>query len=156
MTPRSLGGLGLRHLARASSPAWSSTAVKIRAVDLIKHALTRKRLLAGLGLAGGRPLEFVIAEEGSPAAPYIVLSGGAARKVDQYAARKVIQFEGGSFYVLLITEKEGSACGNMGISCSVRDFDISTAARVLTHTTTFQHTSRSTTSATTICLAVSP
>ena len=28
--------------------------------------------------------------------------GGAARKVDQYAARKVIQPEGGSFYVLLI------------------------------------------------------
>jgi hypothetical protein len=30
------------------------------------------------------------------------LAGGAARKVDQYAARKVIQSEGGSFYVLLI------------------------------------------------------
>ena len=29
-------------------------------------------------------------------------SGGAARKVDQYAAQKVIHSEGGSFYVLLI------------------------------------------------------
>ncbi len=28
--------------------------------------------------------------------------GGAARKVDQYAAQKVIHSEGGSFYVLLI------------------------------------------------------
>jgi hypothetical protein len=37
-----------------------------RDVDLIKHALTRKRLLAGLGRAGVRQLEFVIAEEGSP------------------------------------------------------------------------------------------
>ena len=45
-----------------------------RDADLIKHALTRKRLLAGLGLAGGRQLEFVIAEEGITAAAYIVLS----------------------------------------------------------------------------------
>jgi hypothetical protein len=28
-------------------------------------------------------------------------AGGAARKVDQYAAQKVIHSEGGSFYVLL-------------------------------------------------------
>jgi hypothetical protein len=45
-----------------------------RDVDLMKHALTRKRLLAGLGLAGARQLEFVIAEEGITAAAYIVLS----------------------------------------------------------------------------------
>jgi hypothetical protein len=48
--------------------------------------------------------------------------GGAARRVDQYAARKVIQSEGGPFYVLLVREKEESACGNVGISRSVRDF----------------------------------
>ena len=42
-----------------------------RDVDLIKHALTRKRLLAGLGCAGVRQLEFVIAEEGITAAAYI-------------------------------------------------------------------------------------
>jgi len=41
--------------------------------------------------------------------------GGAARKVDQYAARKVIQSEGGSFYVFLLQNKEESACGNVGI-----------------------------------------
>jgi hypothetical protein len=45
-----------------------------RDVDLIKHALTRKRLLAGLGLAGARQLEVVIAEEGITAAAYIVIS----------------------------------------------------------------------------------
>jgi hypothetical protein len=45
-----------------------------RDVDLIKHALTRKRLLAGLGLAGVRQLEFVIAEEGITAAAYIAIS----------------------------------------------------------------------------------
>jgi hypothetical protein len=45
-----------------------------RDVDLIKHALTRKRLLAGLGLAGARQLEFVIAEEGITAAAYIAIS----------------------------------------------------------------------------------
>lgn len=45
-----------------------------RDVDLIKHALTRTRPLAGPGLAGGRQLEFVIAEEGITAAAYIANS----------------------------------------------------------------------------------
>jgi hypothetical protein len=45
-----------------------------RNADLIKHAITRKRLLAGLGDAGIRQLEFVIAEEGITAAAYIVIT----------------------------------------------------------------------------------
>jgi hypothetical protein len=45
-----------------------------RNVDLIKHAITRKRLLAGLGAAGVRQMEFVIAEEGITAAAYVVIS----------------------------------------------------------------------------------
>jgi hypothetical protein len=45
-----------------------------RSVELIKHAITRKRLLAGLGAAGVRQIEFVIAEEGITAAAYIVMS----------------------------------------------------------------------------------
>ena len=45
-----------------------------RDVDLIKHAIVRRRLLAGLGTAGGRQLEFVIAEEGITAAAYLVIS----------------------------------------------------------------------------------
>ncbi len=34
-----------------------------RDIDLIKHAITRKRSLAGLGSAGVRQLDFVIVEE---------------------------------------------------------------------------------------------
>ena len=45
-----------------------------RGVDLIKHVITRNRLLAGLGSAGSRQLDFVIAEEGITAAAYIVIS----------------------------------------------------------------------------------
>jgi len=45
-----------------------------RDVDLIKHEITRRRLLAGLGAAGGCQLEFVIAEEGITAAAYMVIS----------------------------------------------------------------------------------
>ena len=45
-----------------------------RDIDLIKHAITRKRLLAGLGFAGVRQFEFVIAEEGISAAAYIAIS----------------------------------------------------------------------------------
>jgi hypothetical protein len=45
-----------------------------RSVDLIKHAITRKRLLAGLGAAGVRQMEFFIAEEGITAAAYIVIT----------------------------------------------------------------------------------
>ncbi len=45
-----------------------------RNADLIKHAITRKRLLAGLGAAGARQVEFVIAEEGITAAAYVVIS----------------------------------------------------------------------------------
>jgi hypothetical protein len=45
-----------------------------RSVDLIKHAITRKRLLAGLSAAGARQVEFVIAEEGITAAAYMVIT----------------------------------------------------------------------------------
>jgi len=45
-----------------------------RDVDLVKYAITKKRLLAGLGTPGVRQLQFVIAEEGITAAAYIVIS----------------------------------------------------------------------------------
>jgi len=45
-----------------------------RDVDLVKYAITRKRLLAGLGTSGSRQLQFVIAEEGITAAAYAVIS----------------------------------------------------------------------------------
>jgi hypothetical protein len=45
-----------------------------REVDLVHHAITKKRLLAGLGVAGARQLHFFIAEEGITAAAYVVIS----------------------------------------------------------------------------------
>jgi hypothetical protein len=45
-----------------------------RDVDFIQYVITRKRLLAGLGVANARQLQFFIAEEGTTAAAYVVLS----------------------------------------------------------------------------------
>ena len=45
-----------------------------RDVDFVQHAITKKRLLAGLGQAGARELHFFIAEEGITAAAYVVIS----------------------------------------------------------------------------------
>ncbi|MEO5822708.1 MAG: GNAT family N-acetyltransferase [Vicinamibacteraceae bacterium] len=45
-----------------------------RDLDLVQHGITRRRLVAGLGPAGARELQFFIAEEGITAAAYVVLS----------------------------------------------------------------------------------
>src|SRR5262245_3189292 len=47
--------------------------------------------------------------------------GSAARKVDQYAARKVIHSEGGSLYVLLLSKKGIGLweCGNLAFSSEI-------------------------------------
>jgi hypothetical protein len=45
-----------------------------RDVDFVQYAITRKRLLAGLGAPGARQLHFFIAEEGITAAAYLVIS----------------------------------------------------------------------------------
>jgi hypothetical protein len=45
-----------------------------RDVDFVHYAITKKRLLAGLGTAGARQLHFFIAEEGITAAAYVVVS----------------------------------------------------------------------------------
>lgn len=45
-----------------------------RDIDFVQYAITRKRLLAGFGPAGARQLQFFIAEEGTTAAAYIVVS----------------------------------------------------------------------------------
>lgn len=45
-----------------------------RDMDFVQHAITKKRLLAGLGTAGARQLHFFIAEEGITAAAYVVVS----------------------------------------------------------------------------------
>jgi GNAT superfamily N-acetyltransferase len=48
-----------------------------RDADRIQHAITRKRLQAGLGPAGARELHFFIAEEGITAAAYVVITVAA-------------------------------------------------------------------------------
>ena len=45
-----------------------------RDVDYVQYAITKTRLLAGLGSAGARQLHFFIAEEGITAAAYVVVS----------------------------------------------------------------------------------
>ena len=45
-----------------------------RDVDFVQHAVTKKRLLAGLSPPGTRQLHFFIAEEGITAAAYVVVS----------------------------------------------------------------------------------
>ena len=45
-----------------------------RDAELVKYAITKRRLRAGLGAAGVRELQFVIAEEGITAAAYLVIS----------------------------------------------------------------------------------
>jgi len=50
-----------------------------RDVEYVKYAITKKRLLAGLGPAGARQLQFVIAEEGITAAAYVVMSVSEGR-----------------------------------------------------------------------------
>jgi N-acetylglutamate synthase-like GNAT family acetyltransferase len=45
-----------------------------RDVDFVQYAVTKKRLLAGLGPASARQLHFFIAEEGITAAAYVVIS----------------------------------------------------------------------------------
>jgi hypothetical protein len=45
-----------------------------RSADFVQYAITKKRLLAGLGAANARQLHFFIAEEGITAAAYVVVS----------------------------------------------------------------------------------
>ena len=45
-----------------------------RDIDLVQYVITKKRLLAGLGSANARQLHFFIAEEGTTAAAYVVVS----------------------------------------------------------------------------------
>jgi hypothetical protein len=59
-----------------------------RDVDVVQYAITKKRLLAGLGSAGARQLHFFIAEEGITAAAYIVVSSvGRAWTIEECGDR---------------------------------------------------------------------
>ena len=66
---RDLGAIAVMGQLRAAPFRFSL----VRDADPLKHAITRRRLLAGLGAPGAQQTEFVIAEEGITAAAYLVL-----------------------------------------------------------------------------------
>ena len=53
----------------------------IRGADLIEFAFARRRLLAGLGVAGRREIEFFVAEEGHQPVAYVFITHGPAGAV---------------------------------------------------------------------------
>lgn len=67
---RDLPALAAMHDARSADVRFALR----RSPDAIAYALTRKRLLAGLGPPGRRQVEFFVAEEGANAVAYVVLS----------------------------------------------------------------------------------
>src|SRR5918993_2187753 len=90
------------HAVRAASVRFALR----RDASLIHYALSKKRLLAGLGPSGLRQVEFFVAEEGASAVAYVVLTvskGGwtleEAGDRDPAAARL-----GGMLQVLLARE----------------------------------------------------
>jgi GNAT superfamily N-acetyltransferase len=70
---RDLEGLASIHETRRAAAPF---ALK-RDASLIHYALSKKRLLAGLGPPGLRQVEFFVAEEGASAVAYLVLSENA-------------------------------------------------------------------------------
>jgi hypothetical protein len=81
-----------------------------RDVDLIKHVITRKRLLAGLGPAGVRQLVFAIAEEGITAAAYIVISiVGATWMIEECGDRDASGARVGALLQALIAREPGES-----------------------------------------------
>jgi hypothetical protein len=60
----------------------------VRSPEMIAFALTRRRLLAGLGPMGGREFEFFVTEEGMRAVAYVVVGRGPrGRVLEDYGDR---------------------------------------------------------------------
>jgi GNAT superfamily N-acetyltransferase len=70
---RDLEVVAAMHAVRAASAPFSLR----RDAPLVHYALSKKRLLAGLGPPGLRQLEFFVAEEGASAVAYVVLNVNA-------------------------------------------------------------------------------
>jgi hypothetical protein len=66
---RDLPGLAALHEVRSVSAPFALR----RDPSLIQYAITKKRLLAGLGPTATRQIEFFVAEEGSSAVAYVLL-----------------------------------------------------------------------------------
>ena len=70
---RDLEAVAAMHAVRSASAPFALR----RDASLVHYALSKKRLLAGLGPAGLRQLEFFVAEEGVSAVAYVVLNENA-------------------------------------------------------------------------------
>jgi GNAT superfamily N-acetyltransferase len=70
---RDLDAVATMHAARSASAPFALR----RDPSLVHYALSKKRLLAGLGPVGLRQLEFFVAEEGASAVAYVVLNENA-------------------------------------------------------------------------------
>jgi GNAT superfamily N-acetyltransferase len=70
---RDLPRIAAMHATRAAGARFALR----RDPSLIGYALSKKRLLAGLGLPGLRQVEFFVAEEGASAVAYVILSENA-------------------------------------------------------------------------------
>ncbi len=65
----------LGHITELSAARAATARLALdRSEDYIRHAISRRRLLAGLGPAGLRQVEFLVAEEGHMAVAYLVCS----------------------------------------------------------------------------------
>jgi hypothetical protein len=58
-------------MGRARAPAYAFHLERDR--DLVQYAIVKKRLLAGLGAAGMREVQFFVCEEGQAAVAYVVI-----------------------------------------------------------------------------------
>jgi GNAT superfamily N-acetyltransferase len=77
-----------------------------RDIDLIQYAITRKRLIAGLGSADARQLHFFIAEEGITAAAYVVVSvAGSTWTLEECGDRDVSGARVGALLQALIARE---------------------------------------------------
>ena len=65
--------------ARADAAPTGARLALDRTEDYIRHAITRRRLLAGLGPPGLRQIEFLVAEEGHMAVAYLVCTAHHGR-----------------------------------------------------------------------------
>jgi predicted N-acetyltransferase YhbS len=70
---RDLQALAAMHSVRSATASFALQ----RDASLVHYAMTKKRLLAGLGPPGLRQLEFFVAEEGASAVAYVVLNENA-------------------------------------------------------------------------------
>ena len=70
---RDLAAVAALHEVRSADARFALR----RGASLVQYAITKKRLLAGLGPSGLRQIEFFVAEEGASAVAYVVLHESA-------------------------------------------------------------------------------